>query len=150
MRRYTVLVTLALTFSLLIGIQVVTTQVRANVIAANVDIDPDSLLLKEGGHGMWITAHIGFPEGYDVNNVNVSSVMLDVMGSHVPVSKSDIQGDILMVKFDRAMVTSFLWSMVEHMSPHVKSAVTLTVTGSLNDGDTFEGSDTINVFYTHI
>ncbi len=150
MRRYTVLVTLALVFSLLMGIQLVTTQVRANVIAANVDIDPDSLLLKESGLGKWIIAYIEFPDGFDVNNINVSSVTLDVMGGHVSVSKFSFQEDTLVVKFDRSLVTSFLWPMIEHMSPHVKSAVTLTVTGSLYDGDTFEGSDTIKVFYTLI
>ncbi len=136
--------------SLIISIPFITTQVRAYAITADVNIDPDSLLLKEAGYGNWITVYIGLPEGYDVNNINVSSVVLEVMGYNVFVSKYDVQGDVLMVKFDRGEVINLLWSMIEHMSPHVKQEVTLTVTGNLYNGDSFEGSDTIKVFYTHL
>ena len=125
-----------------------TSQVRASIIQADVHIDPDVLLLKDDGCGMWITAHIGLPEGYDVNNIDVSSVTLKVLGSDVSVAMYKFQGKKLMVKFDRARVISFLEPMIGHMSPRVKQAVTLTVTGEYNS-DTFEGSDTIRVFYTH-
>ncbi|TET18898.1 hypothetical protein E3J74_08955 [Candidatus Bathyarchaeota archaeon] len=149
MRKHTILTALALTFSLIIGIQLVITQVRANGIIADVDIKPNSLLLKEGGHGKWITAHIWFSEeDYDVNNIDISSVTLEVMGGHVPVSRYNIEGNILMVKFDRGMVIGFLWSMIQHMSPRVKSEVTFKVTGNLNGGNPFEGSDKIRVFFT--
>jgi len=149
MRKHMVLAALVLALSLLIGIQLVTTQVRGNVIQADVNIDPDSLLLTEDGHGKWITAYIGLPENYDVNNINVSSVSLEVMGILVSKSKHDIQANVLMVKFDRTEVISILWSMVEHMSPHVKQEVTLKVTGTLVSGEPFGGSDTIRVFFTH-
>lgn len=135
---------------MIISIPFVTTQVRAYTITADVNIDPDSLLLKEDGHGKWMTVYIELPDGYDVNNVNVSSVVLRVMGYNVLVSKYDVQGDVLMVKFDRGEVINFLWSMIEHMSPRVKQEVTLIVMGSLYNGDSFEGSDTIRVFYTHL
>ncbi len=129
--------------------QFVTSQVRADIISADVDIDPDALQLKEAGNGKWITAYIDLPQDYDVNNIDISSVTLEVLGGHVSVSKHDIQGTGLMVKFDRAMVIGYLWSMVGHMSPHVKQEATLTVLGNLYEGDAFEGSDTIDVFYTH-
>jgi len=148
MRKHAFIIVLGFAFSLLIWVQLATTQVSANVIQANVNIDPDSLLLKEDGHGKWITAYIGLPENYDVNNINVSSVTLEVMGVLVPKSKHDIQANVLMVKFDRTAVSSVLWSMVEHMSPHVKQEVTLKVTGTLLSGEPFGGSDTIRVFYT--
>jgi uncharacterized membrane protein len=122
----------------------------ADVIAADVNIDPDSLLLKEHGVGNWITAYIKLPEEYDVKDIDVASVTLDVLGHHVLVSKYNIQGEVLMVKFDRALVISFLWSMIEHMSPRVKQEVTLKVTGNLYEGDAFEGSDTIRVFFTKL
>lgn len=151
MRKHTVLTALALTFSLIVGIQLVITQVKANVIPANVDIRPNSLLLKEGGYGKWITAHIWFSEeDYDVNNIDISSVTLEVMGGHVPVSRYNIKGNVLMVKFDRAMVIDFLWPMIQHMAPHVKHEVPLKVMGNLYDHNTFEGIDTIQVFYTHL
>lgn len=149
MRKRTVLVTFALAVSLIILTQLATTHVSANGITANVDIDPDSLLLTEDGNGEWITAYIGpLPDDYNVSNIDVSSVTLDVMGYHVYVLRYDIQENKLMVKFDRAMVISLLWSMVEHMSPHVKEKVTLEVAGILYDGTTFRGSDTIRVFFT--
>jgi len=149
MRKHTVLTALALTFSLIIWTQLVTSKVGANVIQANVDITPNSLLLKNGGCGRWITAHIELPNGYDVDNINVSSVTLKVNGNNVSVSMHRIQGKRLMVKFDRASVIRFLWPTIDHMSPRVKQDATLTVTGKYN-GDVFEGSDTIRVFYTHL
>lgn len=150
MRKHKVLMTLALAFSLIILTQLVTTQVRANTIPADVNIDPDSLLLKEEGYGKWITAYIGLPKDYNVNNIDVSSVTLEVIGIPVWVSMYDIQGNKLMVKFDRAMVTSWLWSMIDHMSLHVKEKgpLELEVTGELDDGTTFRGKDTIRVFFT--
>lgn len=149
MRKLMVLTLLVLAFSLMVWTQLVTS-VSANVIAANVNIDPDALLLKEGGIGNWITAHIGLPEGYDIGNVNVSSVTLEVMGAHVPVSMHEIQGNTLMVKFDRAYVISLLWPMIGHMSPHIKQEVTLEVVGTLFNGNAFRGSDIIRVFFTQL
>jgi len=152
MHKHTVLTALALTFSLIIGSQLVTTQVRANGIQANVDISPNSLLLKKGGCGKWITAIIRLPKGYDVNDINVSSVTFEVVeiGEEVSWSTYKIQGNILMVRFDRATVIyAILGSpMIVHMSPRVKSEVTFKVTGNLNGGNPFEGSDKIRVFFT--
>jgi len=148
MRKHTVLMVLALVVSWIIWIQVATSQDQQNLIQANVDIDPDALLLKENDYGNWITAYIWFSvEGYAANNINASSVTLEVMEGHLPASKYDIQGNILMVKFDKASVISLLEPMMEHMSPHIKQDVTLKVTGKLYAGDAFEGSDTIKVFF---
>jgi hypothetical protein len=150
MRKHTVLMALVLAFSVMVGIQLATSDVRANGIKANVDIDPDSLLLKEEGYGKWITAYIGLPEGYNVNNIDVSSVTLWVMGNPVWRVQSDIQGNKLMVKFDRVRVVTLLWSMIDHMSLHIKEKgpLELEVTGKLDDGTTFRGKDTIRVFFT--
>jgi len=149
MRKHTALMALAFTFSLIIWIQLVTTQVGANGIPADVDITPDALLLKEGGCGTWITAHIGLPKGYDVSNIDVSSVTLKVNGNNVSASMCKIQGKKLMVKFDRATVIELLRSIIGHMSPRVKQDVTLAVIGKYN-GDVFGGTDTIRVFYTQL
>ena len=150
MRRHAVLAALALTFSLVIGIQLVTTQVRANSIKADVDIHPDALLLKDDDYGKWITAIIRLPEGSDVNNIDVSSVILKVTEEeNVSWSWYNIQGKKLMVKFDRATVKSILrWHMIPHMFPQVKEEVPLEVWGKLYDGNVFGGSDKIRVFFT--
>lgn len=152
MRKHTALKALTLVFSLIIWIQLVITQVGANVIPADVNINPDSLLLKDDGYGKWITAIIRLPKGYDVNDIDVSSVTFEVVeiGKDVSWSTYKIQGNILMVKFDRATVIRLLYEspMIVPMSPHVKSEVTFKVTGNLNDGNPFEGSAKIRVFFT--
>jgi len=149
-RKDVVLMVLALALSLVTWTQLAGTHVKADEIQAKVNVDPDSLLLKEEGYGKWMTACIGLPEGYEVDSIDVSSVTINVLGVSVPVLKHSIQGNTLMVKFDRAYVVSVLWSMTQHMSPHVKQEVAFQVSGQLFDGPAFEGSDTVSVFYTHL
>jgi len=150
MRKHTVLTVFVLIFSLIIGIQVVTTQVMANSIAADVDIDPDTLNLKS--NGKFVTVYIELPEGYSVEDIDLETVYLagipaitdSTYGFVKDPDLMDHDGDGIlerMVKFDRAMVITLL---IQHMSPHPKP-VTMTLTGNLNDGTPFSGSDTIKV-----
>jgi len=147
MRKHTVLTVLALTFSLIILVQLVTTQVRANAIATDVDIDPDTLNLKS--NGKWITVYIELLGGYNVTDIDISTVKLngEAPAELHPTEIGDYDEDgiqDLMVKFYRAHVIL----MIEHMSPHFRQEVTLTLMGTLNDGTPFEGSDTIRVLPT--
>ena len=103
-----------------------------------IDIEPDTLNLKS--KGKWITAYIELPDGYDVNNIDVSTVMLEdqVQTEARPTEIGDYDNDDiadLMVKFDRQKLISLL---------EVGDAE-LTVAGELCDGTPFEGSDTIRV-----
>jgi len=144
MRKHTVLTVFVLAFSLIIGIQVVTTQVMANSIVAGVDIDPDTLNLKS--NGKWITVYIELPGDYNVSDIDISTVKLngEAPAKLHPTEIGDYDEDgiqDLMVKFYRAHVIL----MIEHMSPHFRQEVPLTVMGTLNGGTPFEGSDTINV-----
>jgi len=151
MRKHTVLTVFVLAFSLIIGIQVVTTQVMANSIVAGVDIDPDTLNLKS--NGIFVTVYIELPEGYSAEDIDLETVYLEgipamtdsTYGFVKDPDLMDHDGDGIlerMVKFDRATVINLL---IQHMSPQVKQKVSLTVTGNLNDGTPFRGSDTINV-----
>lgn len=78
------------------------------VIPAEIDVNPRTLNLKS--RGRWVTAHIELPEGYDPENIGVSTVSLN----GVPAENNPKHGFVknpkggegddpyeLMVKFDR-------------------------------------------------
>jgi len=119
-------------------------------ISATVDITPDTLNL--GSKGMWITAYIELPEGYNVADINVSSVLLNetVPAELHPTEVGDYDGDgipDLMVKFDRAEIISYILANV-NMTKLIEEkfmTITLTITGELTDGTPFQGSDTIKI-----
>jgi hypothetical protein len=101
-------------------------------IPATVDVDPDALNLMS--EGKWITASIELPIGYNVGDVDVSTIMLndtipvDLEGS---VEVGDYDNDSipdLMVVFNRAMLVEFMVSKgVSHGN------VTLALSGNLRD-----------------
>ncbi len=125
-----------------------TTAAGGGQINATIDIDPDTINLKS--KGKWITCYIELPGGYDVRDINASTILLE--GSLPPIFNPkygfvksedsyimDHDNDILlerMVKFDRSDVEDML-------SP---GTYNLKVSGELIDGTAFEGySDEIRV-----
>ena len=94
------------------------------IINAAIDIDPNTLNLKSKGR--WITCYITLNSPYDVNDIDISTVILE---DTIPAAWGDIQGDTLMVKFDRSDVQDML-------SP---GTYNLKVTGELTDGTIFQG-----------
>ena len=113
-------------------------------IPALIDIDPNTLNLRS--EGKWITAYIELPEGYEVSDIDVSTILLN---STIPaemhtndVGDEDVDGvQDLMVKFDRTEVLSYILSNTDLEEGFM--TVTLTITGYLDDGTLVEGSDTI-------
>ena len=110
------------------------------IIETTVDIAPDTLNLKSGGK--WISAYIELPEGYDVADIDVSTVLLEntTPAELHPTEVGDYDSDSvpdLMVKFDRQALIEYL--------DGTTGEVTMTVSGELSDGALFEGSDTITV-----
>jgi len=119
------------------------------VVTATIDIDPDTLNLNS--KGKWITSYIEFPEGYDVTDINVSTIMLnDTIPAELrPTDIGDYDEDgisDLMVKLNRADVISYILANVDITKLFEKRFMTtLTITGYLNDGTPFQGSTTIRI-----
>ncbi|KKK78100.1 hypothetical protein LCGC14_2846950 [marine sediment metagenome] len=126
-------------------------------IPATVDIDPDTLNPKSEGN--YVMAYIELPDGYDVGDIDLSTVTLRVAGTvgpdcfepsaadFVPAELSptevgDHDSDGIadrMVKFSRPDVLDLIEGKT------MDSLVTLVVSGQLlPSGTTFEGCDTID------
>ncbi|MBU2068287.1 PKD domain-containing protein [Patescibacteria group bacterium] len=126
---------------------VVTVNPIPTIIPATIDCDPNTLNLKS--KGQWITCYIELPAGYDVWQINGSTILLNGMipaylgkegwakaGSNES-NIMDNDGDGVlerMVKFDRAAVQAIL----------IPGEAVLTLAGKVGLAD-FEGSDTIRV-----
>jgi len=120
--------------------------IKLGAVTATVDIDPDTLALKS--KGKWITVYIQLPEGYDPEDIDATTILLN--GTIKPVldpkygfvtNPSEYLVDhnedgILeyMVKFSTAEVKALLSA----------GEATLTITGEVN-GIPFKGSATIKV-----
>lgn len=129
----------------MVGYQLERTVEFAVFTTATVDINPSTLNLKSKGR--WITAYIELPEGYDVGDIDVSTIVLNdtIPAEMHPTGIGDKDGDgipDLMVEFDRAIVQSFIYSQGISYGD-----VALTITGELFDGTPFEGTYTIRVIF---
>jgi parallel beta-helix repeat protein len=112
-------------------------------LLATTNIEPDTLNLK--GKEQWITSYVEFPEGYDVNNINVSTIMLNntISAELGPTAIGDYDNDAipdLMVEFNRTAVAALILSKGIFFGN-----VTITITGQLSDGTMLEGNDIIRV-----
>lgn len=112
------------------------------IIAATIDIDPDTLNLKSNGE--WITAYVTPPEGYLAENIDVATVKLSYNDFVSAAEWGDIQDGVLIVKFDRIALREYLGEADLDEGDKFYD-VTLTVTGQLAYRTLFEGFDTIVV-----
>ena len=124
--------------------------IKPRVLNAVVDINPDTLNLKS--KGKWITAYIELPEGYNVNDIDVNSILLNdtiPVDIEAPVNVGDQDLDSildLMVKFDRASIIEWLGA-IDYSDDTGKSYLsTFTIKGKVLDL-TFEGSDIVKILH---
>ncbi len=109
------------------------------IIESSVEIEPETLNLKSSGK--WITAYIELPEGFDINNIDVQTIMLNnqVQAENNPTKIDDYDNDgtaDLMIKFNREATQKII---------ELGEKVKITVSGEFIDGLQFEGIDTIRV-----
>jgi hypothetical protein len=134
-----VIVMLALISFLLSEVAIVSASVTATI-----DLHPNSLNLKS--KGKWITGYIELPEGYDVADINVSTIMINdtlLIDPSAPSAIGDYDNDTimdLMVKFNRTEVSEFI------LLQGIKFGnIALNVTGQLDDGTFFEDMEIVRV-----
>jgi len=114
------------------------------LLNATVDVNPQTLNLRS--RGRWITACIELPEGYNVSDINVSSMLLNgtvPVDLNAPIAIGDYDEDgvpDLMVEFNRS--ETILYVLSEGVN---YGNVTLTLSGKLAHGLPFEGSCIIAV-----
>jgi len=115
-----------------------------SVINATVDMNPKALNLRS--EGRWITAYIELPEGYNVSNIDVSTIMLNETVSvnlEAPIEIGDYDNDTvpdLMVCFNWTEVAEYILS-----KGIVFGNVSLEISGRLFNSIVFTGTDTILV-----
>jgi parallel beta-helix repeat protein len=119
------------------------------IIPATIDFDPDTLNLKSAGQ--WVTVYMELPvgHGYDVSQIDVSSLKLNdtVSASSEPTQIGDYDGDGItdfMVKFDRATVIQWLGAMDYSQDTGKSYTIKLTITGTVA-GVKFKATDTITI-----
>jgi hypothetical protein len=108
-------------------------------IEATVDLKPQMLKLKS--KSKFITCHIELPEEYDLDDIDVSTIMLNgqVPAESNPTEIQDYDEDgiaDLMVKFNKSAVQQIL---------EVGNEVEIIVAGELIDRTKFGGTDSIKV-----
>jgi len=107
-----------------------------SIVNATVDINPQALNPRSGGK--WIITYIEFPEGYNVSDIDVSSILLNDTVSvdlSAPIAIGDYDNDTvpdLMVCFNWTEVTDYILS-----KGIVFGNVTLEVSGKLYTNTVF-------------
>jgi parallel beta-helix repeat protein len=121
------------------------------IVAATIGMYPYALSVWS--RSKEIATYIELPEDYNVNDIHISTIMLN---KTIPVDLAalsqigDYNGDgfpDLMVKFNRARVISYILANVDitQLFEQRFMTITLTIIGKLNDGTLFSGSDTIKI-----
>jgi hypothetical protein len=112
---------------------------QAQIVAA-LDLNPNHL--NTASNGKWVTVYIELPEGYDVADVMVGTLLLNGAVS-ADGAKKALVGDYdedgipdLKVKFSRGALLATL---------EVGSETAVSITGELRDGTLIVGSDGVSV-----
>jgi predicted outer membrane repeat protein len=101
-------------------------------VAASIDIRPD--VLDSDSRAQWITCHVEFPDGHNVADVDLNSLVLEYSIEAERIRANELRGDVT-VEFSRS-------KMDDMLEP---GDVTLTISGKLVDGRIFEAADVIKV-----
>lgn len=109
-----------------------------SVLSLTLDVDPDSL--NPRSRGRWITAYVELPEGFNVSDIDLSSVLLNgsISAEFKPAEVGDYDNDgilDLLVKFDRA-------TLIELVENATSGRIILNLSCQVSE-TLFEGYDSI-------
>lgn len=117
------------------------------IFTVTVNIDPDTL--NQMSKGRLVTAYMELPMGYNLSDIDLSSIRLN---NTIPIDPSalitigDYNGNgipDMMMKFSRRAITALTIRAIG--TPARSSTITLIITGKLKDGTLFQGSYTIKI-----
>jgi hypothetical protein len=119
-------------------------------IEFKVRITPSVLNLRSKGR--WITAFIGIPEGYDVHDINLSTVMLNqTIRAYSKAFFYGTLGDngrtLLVLKFDRQALIDLILKSSNTTRKAMFEEAALTITGQFVNGTKFQGNDAIWIIW---
>jgi hypothetical protein len=108
---------------------------------------PRTLNLKSRGE--WITAIVRVPEGYNVTDIDISSILLN---GTVPADQRHYiicrRWNLIVLKFNRTAIIELIKEALNGTVCKEKSVkVLLTLTGNFSDGTPFQGKDKIRVVH---
>jgi hypothetical protein len=109
-------------------------QFHVRTTSLTIEISPKTLNLKS--NGKWLTVIITFPEDISVDDVDIESLELEVDGKSISALWARAGEGVLIVKFSREALKEIVDGPGE---------VEIQVSGDLEGGGSFEGSDTIRV-----
>ncbi|MCJ7603198.1 MAG: hypothetical protein MUO63_17080 [Desulfobulbaceae bacterium] len=108
-----------------------------SVDVTSVTCSPETLNINAKGN--WVTCVLNLYDGNTLEDINVSSIYLD---GTIPAEKAVIEDDTMTLKFSRQGLIADITADDTVVFPMMS---TLTVSGALVDGTTFEATDTIRV-----
>lgn len=119
-------------------------------VELTLDVAPSSLNLISMGE--WITGYFELPEGFDISQTDVSTILLNktVRADMNPTDIGDYDNDgipDLMVKFNRIEVITLILANVDTniLSIEHFMTITFTATGELYDDTLLQGTDTLRI-----
>jgi dipeptidyl aminopeptidase/acylaminoacyl peptidase len=103
-------------------------------IEAEIDVNPDVINLKSKGN--WITVYITLPDGYNVYDIDSTTLKMQLSNSYLEATRGSVQGNLFMAKFDRTRFKSLINGTTGN--------ITVIITGMVGDTE-FEGTDLVFV-----
>jgi hypothetical protein len=115
------------------------------VAKTRVFIMPFVLNLKS--QGRWITAFIILPKGYNITDVDFSSIKLNGTIAAERVYSFHTRMPFIIAKFDRQAVIDLIMSSHPLAKRHGFTRITLAISGKLVNGTAFEGNTEIWILW---